>query len=178
MPSEEAHVARFGLLLSRYDRALRRFLGSYLNNQSDIDDCVQESFLNIWRQEARGSLSEDPRGYLFATARNVVRDFLRKSRSRRTNLHVPLSEELEHVRSIENETALMHREGLRLIEAQLATLKSSTREVFLLHYVELMSFDDIAKRLRVSTRTVEREMARALDHCRASLAEATKDILE
>jgi RNA polymerase sigma factor (sigma-70 family) len=177
MPSEDAHTARFGLFFSRYDRELRRFLSNYLSDKSDVDDCVQESFLNLWKQEARGALREDPRGYLFITARNVIRDFRRKMRTRHIEQHVPLSEELDAVRSVENESTLRHREGLRLIEAQLDTLRPSTRMVFLLHYVELLPFDEIAKRLNISTRTVEREMSRALDHCRASLGNTAHDIL-
>lgn len=177
MSSDEIHAARFGLLLSRYDRDLRRFLSTYLTNKSDVDDCVQESFLNLWRQQARGALWDDPRGYLFITARNVVRDFMRKARARRTTRHIPLSEDMDALRSMESETALMHREGLRLIEAQLATLKPNIRLVFLMHYVELMSFDDIAKRMGVTRRTIERQIAQALDHCRSSLADASKDIL-
>src|SRR5262245_30896962 len=58
MPSEDAQAARFGLFFSRYDRELRRFLGNYLSDKSDVDDCVQESFLNLWRQEAKGTLRE------------------------------------------------------------------------------------------------------------------------
>ncbi|MGE3474683.1 MAG: RNA polymerase sigma factor [Rhodospirillaceae bacterium] len=177
MASDGAHATRFGLLFSRYDRELRRFLSGYLRNKSDVDDCAQESFLNLWKQETRGALHEDPRGYLFITARNVVRDFLRKGRARRSEAHVELSEELDAVRYTEAETTLMHREGLRLIEAQLEVLRPSTRLVFLLHYVELMPFDAIAKRLGISTRTVEREMARALDHCREALGPTCMDIL-
>lgn len=177
MPRGEAHATRFGLLFLRYDRELRRFLSGYLRNKCDVDDCAQESFLNLWKQEARGTLHEDPRGYLFITARNVVRDFLRKGRARRSGQHVQLSEELDAVRYTETETTLRHREGLRLVEAQLETLRPSTRVVFLLHYVELLPFDVIAKRLNISTRTVEREMARALDHCRDALAATRKDIL-
>ena len=178
MPSEDAQTARFGLFFSRYDRELRRFLGHYLSEKSDVDDCVQESFLNLWRQEAKGALREDPRGYLFTTARNVIRDFKRKMRVRHADGHVPLSEDLTGLRSQENETTLAHREGLRLVETHLSALRPSTRLVFLLHYVELLPFEDIAKRVGVSTRTVEREMARALEHCRAALAGASKDFLE
>lgn len=177
MPSKQAHALRFGLLFSRYDRELRRFLSMYLRNKSDVDDCAQESFLNLWKQETRGALDEDPRGYLFITARNVVRDFLRKGRTRRHEQHVELSEELDAVRYTEAETTLMHREGLRLIEARLEELRPSTRMVFLLHYVELLPFDAIAHRLGISTRTVEREMSRALDHCRKALGPTCKDIL-
>ncbi len=177
MPGEDATAARFGLFFSRYDRELRRFLGNYLRDKDDVDDCVQESFLNLWRQEAKGALREDPRGYLFITARNVIRDFKRKMRVRHADNHLPLSEDVDGLRSVENESTLAHREGLRLIEAQLAHLRPSTRLVFLLHYVEMLPFDDIAKRLGVTTRTVEREMARALEHCRATLAGASKDIL-
>ena len=42
---------------------------------------------------------------------------------------------------------------------------TSTRIVFLLHHVERLTYPEIARRQGVTTRTVEREMARALTHC-------------
>jgi DNA-directed RNA polymerase specialized sigma24 family protein len=44
-------------------------------------------------------------------------------------------------------------------------LRPSTRTVFLLHHVERLTYAQIARKQGVTTRTVEREMARALSHC-------------
>lgn len=171
------HEAKVADIFSRHSSDLRNFLGRYLRSSSDVEDCIQEAFLKLWRQETKGLLREDARGYLFTTALNVVRDFWRKESSRKTLNHVQMSEDLVELRSDDSEKVLVDREGIRLIEAKLATLKPSTRRVFLLHHVENLDFDQIAQKLGVSVRTVEREMARSLEHLRTELGHASKDLL-
>ncbi|WP_199192760.1 sigma factor-like helix-turn-helix DNA-binding protein [Allosphingosinicella deserti] len=51
---------------------------------------------------------------------------------------------------------------LARLEAALATLPPRTREVFLLHRVADLAYPDIAERLDVDVRVVERELAEAL----------------
>lgn len=175
--SEEAHAARMELLFTRHIRDLRRFLGYYLTNQNDIDDCVQETFLSVWRQEVRGALREDVRGYLFTTAKNVVRMLRRKNNARATQHHEPLSEDVDNVANIEAEAGLVFRESIRRIETELQHLQPATRKVFLLCHGEDLPYEKIAQRLGISVRTVEREMARALEHLRSTLGDSLQDIL-
>ncbi len=164
-------------LFLRYADDLRRFLGRYLKNTADVDDCAQEAFLNVWQQEKRGHLRDDARGYLFTTALNVVRDKHRRDQVRQREQHVGLSEDSETLRSREEESDLYWRETVRLIESELKNLKPSTRRVFLMHHVEHLSFTQIAARLGISTRTVERDMVRALDHIKTTLGDVFKDIV-
>lgn len=178
MASERSHTARFDFLFSKYEQEVRAFFRAYLPNKADVEDCTQETFLNMWRQESRGTLREDVRGYLFTTAKNVIRDFWRRDRVRHINDHIELSDSLEAVRSIGAEKTLAEREAIRLIEAQLGQLRPSTRAVFLLHHVEHLTCEEIASRLKVSVRTVERELARALDSCKVALGGIMADLLE
>jgi RNA polymerase sigma-70 factor (ECF subfamily) len=178
MASDETHEARFELLFSTYEPELRRFLARHLPDKTDIDDCAQEAFLHIWKQESRGNLREDPKGYLFMTARNVLRDLWRRNRVRQRQNHVELTQDVDAVRNIQNEKALAEREAVRLIETHLKYLREPTKTVFLLFHVEEMTCDAIAKRLGMSKRTVEREMARALDFYRLKLGPVMQDILE
>ena len=48
-------------------------------------------------------------------------------------------------------------------------LKPRTRQVFLLHVKEQLSYRDIAKRLGVSKKTVERDMRLTLELCQDRL---------
>ena len=171
-------AARIDVLYEKHGNELRRFLVSRLRNRTDIDDCIQETFFNVWRQEVRGTLREDTRGYLFTTAMNVARDICRRGRARKEAQHEPLSDHMDSIRSTDDADRLLSsREGLRLVEGELANLRPSARKVFLLHHVRQMSFDEIAGHLGISTRTVEREMARALAHLQAALGDRIKDIL-
>lgn len=178
MPHEKAHEAQFELLFARHEPELRRFLQRHLPDQTDVDDCAQETFLHVWRQESRGALHDNPKSYLFTIARNVVRDLWRRNRVRQRQNHVELTGNVDAVRHIQNDKSLAEREAVRLIETNLKYLKEPTRAVFLLFHVEQMTCDAIAARLRMPKRTVEREMARALDFYRAKLGPLMRDFLE
>ncbi len=178
MSSDDLNTARFAQIVSAYERELRRFLSHYMANQADVDDCTQETLLNIWRQHQRGLLREDARGYVFTTAMNVMRDFWRRDRVRRKKDHVELSVDLAEMRSTPTGKQVAEREGIRLIEAQLEKLKPATKAVFLLYHVENLTVQQIAARLGMSVRTVEREMARALEFCRSTLGGVVGDFLE
>lgn len=175
---EARAAARIDALYERHGNELRRFLVSRLRNRNDIDDCIQETFFNVWRQEIRGTLRDDTRGYLFTTAMNVARDICRRGRARKESQQEPLSDHMDSMSSSDDADRLLSsRECLRLVENELANVRASTREVFLLHHVMNMSFDEIARHLGISTRTVEREMARALAHLQSALGDTIKDML-
>lgn len=178
MSGNKVHEAQFELLFAQYEPELRRFLERYLPDKTDIEDCAQEAFLHVWKQESRGALRENPKNYLFMTARNVVRDLWRRNRARHRQHHVELTVDVDAVRNIQNEKSLAEREAVRLIETHLKHLKEPTRAVFLLFHVEQMTCEAIAAHLNMSQRTVEREMARALDFYRSKFGTLMQDILE
>jgi len=163
-------------LFSRYAKDLKRFLSRYLKNNADVDDCTQEAFLHVWQREQQGDLRADLRGYLFTTALNVVRDKRRREQVRQINFHVDLSENSDSLRSREQESDFYWKEALRLIEDELSNLRPSTRKVFLMFHVEHLSYEQIAGRLGISSRTVEREMERAVDHLKSALGGVIRDI--
>lgn len=146
-------------------RDLGRFLRRYVRNEQDVEECVQEAFLKVWRQEQRGELHGETHGYLFKTALNVARDRHRRNQVRQADAHDALHEEIVDGATPDAEASIYWTQGLRQLEEALADLRPSTRTVFLLHHVEQLTYPEIARRLGVTTRTVEREMARALAHC-------------
>ncbi|MGB8841131.1 MAG: RNA polymerase sigma factor [Aliidongia sp.] len=148
-----------------HSRELGQFLRRYIHTQHDVDDCMQETFLRIWRQEQRGGLRDEGRGYLFTTALNIARDRHRHNRVRCASAHDVLSDELIDEIGSDAEAVTHWRQGMHELESALEGLRPSTRTVFLLHHVECLTYPEIARRQGVTTRTVEREMARALSHC-------------
>lgn len=150
---------------ARYRRELGRFLRRHVHDEGEVEDCVQETFLRVWNQEARGLLNSETQGLLFTTALNVARDRHRRRSVRQADGHEPLDEDDAAGEQADTESRLHWQQALRRLEQSLAELRPSTRSVFLLHHLEHLSYAEIAQRLGVTTRTVEREMARALAHC-------------
>jgi RNA polymerase sigma factor (sigma-70 family) len=176
MSSHEKEAPSMQSLFLRHAQDLRRFLSRHLKNASDVDDCLQDTFIRIWHQETRGKLREDARGYLFTTALNLARNKRRSDRARQSDKHVELSENGEILCSREEESDFYWKEALRLVDAELKNLRPSTRMVFLMHYAEHLAFDQIATQLGISKRTVEREIVRALDHIKTVLGNVFGDI--
>lgn len=149
----------------RYAQELGRFLRRHVRDEQDIEECIQETFLRVWRQEQRGALNGDTQGYLFNAAVNVARDRYRRETVRQGRAHDELIDDLRDDGAADAETVAHWSEGVRQLEESLAGLRPSTRQVFLLYHLENLTYPDIARRLAITTRTVEREMARALAHC-------------
>jgi RNA polymerase sigma factor (sigma-70 family) len=164
MSPREPSAAYLETMHARHAKDLRRFLNRYLSSDEDIDDCVQEAFLRVWERSRRGSIGDNLRAYLFTTALNVVRDKRRRENVRQKGLHVDLSENEDDLRSREQEADFYWREALRRIEKELPNLSPATRRVFLMLHVEHLSYEEIAAKLGISRRTVERHIERALDH--------------
>ncbi len=177
MSSVDTHTLRLAEIVAKYEQKLRRFLSRYLSTREDVEDCTQEALLHVWRQEIRGLLPENPRAYLFTTALNVARDFGRRARVRHAENHVELSENTSAPRS-NTERLAAEREAVRLVESHLDKLRPTTKAVFLLYYAENLAPEAIAAQLGISVRTVERDLARALEFYRSALAGSIEDLLE
>lgn len=178
MSSVETRTIRLAEIVAKYEHKLHRFLSRYLSTREDVEDCTQEALLHVWRQELRGLLPENPQAYLFTTALNVARDFGRRARVRHAENHVELSENTYAPRSMCTERLAAEREAVRLVEAHLDKLRPTTKAVFLLYYAENLAPEKIAAQLGISVRTVERDLARALEFYRSVLAGSIKAVLE
>src|SRR6185369_2556060 len=106
---------------------------------------------------------------LYGVARNLITDRLRQERLREA---APLDDSVaEQIASAAPaaDAVLAARQDLRALDAAIRELPAKCREVFRLHRGEDMSMREIALRLGISERTVEKHIAKALDHCRRRL---------
>jgi RNA polymerase sigma-70 factor (ECF subfamily) len=103
-------------------------------------------------------------GYLYRTAESVLADRYRRRSVRRADAHIALEPEEHHAEDADALRALLAKERLRAVSASLMTLPERTRAVFVLRRLEGLRYGEIAARLKVSLSTVEKEMARAVDH--------------
>ncbi len=78
-----APTARSDALAREFREALHRFVLRRVDDAADAEDLTQEILARLHRASARGDAIEDPRAWLFAVARNALRDHWRATRSRR-----------------------------------------------------------------------------------------------
>src|SRR5687767_2146551 len=89
---------------------------------------VQEVFIRLMARSSGGAI-DNPEGYIFQTAANLLRDRARLQQARRTDLHDSF-EETEHSRvEISPERVLLSQEGVALLVRALFFLCYRTRRV-------------------------------------------------
>ena len=146
------------------ESALKRFLERFFYSTHDIEDILQEVFLQTWNIEKKQEI-QLPKSYLFKVARNMALKELKK-KSRQINAFIEEVNPDELVRnetSTENEVDLSER--LILFERALATLPPRCRNVFVLRKIFGFSQKEIARRMNISVSTVEKHIINGIQRC-------------
>jgi RNA polymerase sigma-70 factor (ECF subfamily) len=80
----QRHQPALSELYSRYSRSLRALIGSVVHEESEADDVLQESFLQIWREAHHYSpKAGKPLGWVITIARRRAIDRVRRRDSYR-----------------------------------------------------------------------------------------------
>jgi RNA polymerase sigma-70 factor (ECF subfamily) len=140
---------------------LQRFARRRIGPQ-DAEDIVQDAYLHLLQKEQFESL-EHPRAFLFRIASNLSVDAIRKTRtrSRHAECEIALHSGVAYADNIE---AAEDAIEMQRFHAYMEELPPACREAFLLNRIDGFTHSEIAKKLGVSIRTVDRHMVRALTH--------------
>lgn len=121
------------------------------NGAEDVDDLVQETFLRALRRGSDLPPPSDRTPYLFAIARNLYIDRLR----RRGQLSIELDAQIaEHAWLAPQEEDRELQEGVERLARYVETLQASLRLLYETRFVRGLSQRDAARELAVSRRHV------------------------
>ena len=132
-------------------------------DRAGAEDILHEVWINL--KERGGSEAwKEPRAVLFATAANLATDaYRRRLVEQRISSDGWCGE--SGAASASPEAQLEAVSDLERLEAALADLPGECREAFLLNRLEALTHAEIAARLGVSTKSVQRYIERALRQC-------------
>ncbi len=151
---------------------LKSFVQRLGRSSADCEDIVQEAYLRLLESSRRGRAPRSPVGYLLVIARNLVAEAGRRSarEERRGRALQVLNAQLDPASPSPEELAFVEQSRQRLTQA-LRALPVRARRVFLLHRYRALRHIEIAVRLGVTVRTVERDIACALSRLKDALSE-------
>ena len=139
---------------------LRAYLARLLGDRDEAQDVAQNAFVRIQSAVDDGSARE-PRLLLFATARRLALNEIRRRRNQRIDGSAAAGIDSLHSTEPPVERIVAARQELARFEEILLRLPPGCRQVFLLRKVENLTHGEIARRLGISTKTVENHMTRA-----------------
>jgi RNA polymerase sigma-70 factor (ECF subfamily) len=142
-----------------HEQALMRFLRRNWRDQDEVPDLRQEVYVRVYEAATR-RMPDSPKSFLFATARNLMVDRVRHQRI------VPITAvgDIEQLHVMEDELEpsrwLGGREALARLARALDRLPDRCREVVWLRRIEDLPQKEIARRLGISEKTVEKHIAK------------------
>lgn len=147
-------------LYRRFRRPLRIYFAKRVRQQADIDDLVQEVFLNL-HQRAQSLDIQSIEGYIFRTAANVLTDRARRQAVRHHDRHEFLDEHQFAADASSPERMLIGEQWVDQLLTALNALPEKTRRIFVLRRYEGLSNAEIADQLNLTVSGVRFHIIRA-----------------
>lgn len=159
---DDSVAARAGCELEGVYRAARDELvgviAAIVGNRDEAQELAQEAAIRLFAQDR--AVLRDPKAFLFFAGANLARDHLRRARVRSDYLRDAAHEPMPEVARPDDVHAV--ERGLGRIEQALACLTPRVRQVVWLSRVEGHTNAEVARRLALADKTVEKHLARGL----------------
>ncbi len=170
----------FGILVERYGGRLQRLVRGFVRGEEEVEDVVQDAFLKAFSRLDRFDGRSAFYTWLYRIAANTAMDHNKKVRRRPRPLSLdgpPAGDEGDGGPAAPApahpgpapEHGAMRSELRDAIDRALDSLPDRHREVIVLREIEGLSYEEIARTLRVSRGTVESRLFRARERLRARL---------
>ena len=169
--------AAFKHLYESFFLRLERFACQYVIDRHVANDLVQNVFVILW--EKRESLREDASlaNFLFTLTRNQCLNYLNHVKIEKRYLQETQEKNEREFRlnkcALEffDYDSLQEKELRNMIQKAIEELPEVNRGVFLMNRKEGFTYNEIASKLNISAKTVEKRMSKALALLRISLKE-------
>src|ERR1700692_2097200 len=160
MPTtSEPRTEIFTKLFAESRQALHRYIQRFVGSNETAKEIVQEAFLRTYRQ--RESVTT-LRAFLFSTARNLAANEYRHRRTMERGDRGVWGGSGATPGRESPETELLRDERNRLIHEAIDRLPPQCRAAFTLRVFHECSYKEVAERLGISAKTVDKHIARDL----------------
>ena len=163
----KGNVSAYEFLFRKYYGTVYCFVRNMLKDRSAAEDIAQNIFIRIWLNRASLHPDKPIKHLLFVMAKNEALDVLKSKYSKSALLSTDV-----HDKELENGDAdkrVMMLETASGIKDIIAKLPPQRRTVFVLSRYNNLSNKEIAGRLGLSVRTVEKHLELALRELRKAL---------
>jgi RNA polymerase sigma factor (sigma-70 family) len=144
-----------------HEGLLRRYLLRVWRNPSEVADLMQEVYVRVY-ERARVQRPRQTKAFLFATARNLMADQLRRSRV----VSIDSVQEIDGIEALADELSperhLSARQDLGRLAQAFDLLSDKCRDVIWFRRVEGLSQRETADRMGLKEEAIESQLARGI----------------
>jgi RNA polymerase sigma-70 factor (ECF subfamily) len=164
------NVNRYALLISKYNQRMYRICKSYLRDEAEIEDVMQDSYIKAFQ-----SLPTFAQRSSFGTwlIRIMINEALQRLRSlnkiNRISFDAPMSEQEMYTDRNDPENEQLSNELRQIIESGLDALPEIYKVIFVMREIEKMNVAETAQTLDISQANVKVRLNRAKELLRNAL---------
>lgn len=172
VPDDALPRNAFDAALAEYRDELVHYLGKRLADREAAADLAQETLLRMMKYRNSADI-EDRRLMLFRIANNLVNEYHRTRHRHHASAHItydettPMRSEQPAVESITDSRRAIEL----LLKHTIMQLPPKCRHAFMLSRFDDLSYPQIADRMRISVKMVEKHITKALLACRAAVGD-------
>ncbi len=159
----------FECLFYTYSQKLYRFTLSYLKNEVEAEEIVQEVFIKIWEKRERIKNDTSFKSYLFTIAFNSIRKHF-NAKSKKVNFQTEILELLA-AESSAIESKINFEVLLLKLDQLIEKMPERRKEIFIKRKKEGKSIREIANELFISPKTVENQITEAMNFLRKEFSQ-------
>ena len=161
-------------IFTEYKTSLSRFVRRYGRLEGDVEDILQETFLNTFAA-SKNSTIEFPKKYLFTTAKHLASREKTRVSAKLTDYIEDSSDSILLSNDEDAFQLLSAYQEQQILKKALASLPSKCQQVTRMRLIHGMRLKDIAEQLALSVSTVEKHVAKGLERCDDYVSQATTE---
>lgn len=147
-------------LFERYAPRIYQFSLSYLKNNDDTEELVQDVFLKIWEKREILDQSKNIKAFIFKVAVNTIYDFIRHKNIE--NAYNDFARANFDTNTNNTWSTIVFDEMQENLQKLVAQLPEQQQKIFQLSKEEGLTSEEIAVKFNLSKRTVENHLYRAV----------------
>jgi RNA polymerase sigma factor (sigma-70 family) len=144
-----------------HEAPLMRFLRRCWPHAQDLHDLRQETYARVYEAAARSRPSQ-PKAFLFATAKHLITDRVRRQRIVTIDTVGDLETLDVMIDDISPERSIGARQELRMLARAFDELPAKCRETVWLRRVDRLPQREVAARLGVTEKTIEKHLMKGM----------------
>lgn len=156
----------FELIFKTYYAPLTLFARSYIADQDECEEIVQDFFLKLWENRNRITITTSVKSYFFSSIRNRCLNYIKHQKIKQEYQSEIMNSPFDEQQSV---NYFMEIDLIDKINNGIEALPPRRKEIFLLSREHGLKYREIADRLGISIKTVETQMGQALKDLRENL---------
>ena len=158
------------VLVDRHAAAVRNYIGGFVQNRSDLDDVVQDTFMKAWAGLSTFRFEATFRTWLVSIALNEAFALHRRRKCRVSCIAIPTLDRFPSCTGSPHQ-AFARSETRARVHTAISRLPAKYREVVVLCELEQLTTRETARRMKASIPMVKTRLMRARHMLSATLSE-------